>query len=108
MSKFRDKLRRAFNPKLQDQIELNRSVGLKDNARMITLDQMDKLYDAYFIRLTDNHNAFIKFKDGNYWVGEGMEMSCMWTLATGEQFIKEVADKYSNLELVRLDQIIKK
>lgn len=95
MSKFTDKLRRAFNPKLQAQIDLNRSVGLKDNARMITLDQMEKPHDAYFIRLTNDHNAFVKFKDGR-------------TLATGEQFIKEVSDKYGNLELARLDQVLKK
>jgi len=107
MGKFSDRIRKVINPAKAKLVEFNRQHGLHDDARMIPLEQMEKPHDAYFIRLTDNHNAFVKFKDGEYFVQENPEFSCLWDLKTGTEFIKSAVNA-DNLELVRLDQVIKK
>lgn len=103
MGKFTDNIRRVFNPNKQKQIDFNRQHGLKDNARIIPMEQMQKPHDAYFIRLIDRPDQFVKFKDGSYWTGDGPEMACLWDWQTGQNFIKEAG---SNYEMVRMDQIL--
>lgn len=105
MGKFTDHVRRLINPVKQRQIDWNRQHGLKDNARFVTIDKMRKPHDAYFIRLTDDHTAFVKFKDGNYFIDKGSDMACLFDLNNGTAFIESV--KANNLELVRLSEIIK-
>lgn len=107
MGKFTDRMRKVFNPTKAKQVEFNRSVGLNDDAKVITLDQMQNPHDAYFIRCTDRPNHFVKFQGGEYFRAEGPEMSCMWTLKTGQKFIDSIEGE-ANLELVRMDVIIGK
>jgi hypothetical protein len=108
MGTFSDRVRKMFNPNKQKQIDFNRQHGLNDGAKIISMDHMHAPHNAYFIRLTDNHNAFVKFKDGEYFIAENPEMAALFTLENGTNFINETKDQISNVELVRLDQLIKK
>jgi hypothetical protein len=105
MGKFSDRVRAIINPAKQKLIEFNRRHGLNDDARIIPQSQMRKPHDAYFIRLVDNPDSYVKFKDGAYFYAPMPEMACLWDWKTGNEFIKNVESP--KLEMVRLDQVIK-
>jgi hypothetical protein len=106
MGRFSDRVRKIVNPNRQKQIEFNRSVGLNDDARIIPMEQMQNPHNAYFIRLKDNPDSFVKFRNGEYFYEPNHKMACLCTLETGQKFIDHCT--HPELELVRLDQIIKK
>jgi hypothetical protein len=66
--------------------------------------------DAYFLRLTDNHNAFVHYNgdDGSnliYEVKESCVGAAIWHEQEGLAFIKESGAK--NIELVNVNDVLK-
>lgn len=105
MGKFSDRVKKIMTMSERERIEFNRSVGLDDDARIVSLEQMRNPHNAYFIRVKETPNSFVKFKDGEYFFEPNHEMACLWTLETGQKFVDNCV--HPALELVRLDQIIK-
>lgn len=105
MGKFSDRVKKIMNMNERERIEFMRSVGLNDDAGIVTIDKMQNPENAYFIKVKGLPNSFVKYRDGDYHYEPGHEMACLFTLETGQRFIDNTLAPA--LELVPLNQIIK-
>lgn len=106
MGRFSDRVKKILKMSDRERIEFNRSVGLNDDARIITIDKMQNPENAYFIKVKGLPNSFVKYRNGDYHYEPNHEMACLFTRETGQKFIDNTLAPA--LELVPLNEIIKK
>jgi hypothetical protein len=72
------------------------------------LKEMDKdlAKQLYFIRLTDNHNAYVHPIPGSteFYVGEGMVKAAVWDKENGQRFLNSV--RANNLEMINCYDLV--